>query len=189
MLCFNSLGICWIEGSVFFFFFFWWIAQFKPFWWPIAGNGWLQCKSILGNIQVPSLFWCAIQNASTVMMLGCFIQTDRRLVCGFNQSINRHHIGRGDKNWRSWRSLWRSLCITWLNNCEMRKLTDKHNMVSSDSMVQICDDLYSKNIFDGKKGEPKKVQVTERLKSEITVRPRRKDISARLCRTPAYKAS
>jgi len=49
---------------------------------------------------------------------------------------------------------------------------------------------YSKNISDFKKGEPKKVQVTERLKKcEITARPRRKDIPARLCRTPAYKAS
>jgi len=49
---------------------------------------------------------------------------------------------------------------------------------------------YSKNISDVKKGEPKKVQVTERLKSvKFTVRPRRKDIPARLCRTPAYKAS
>jgi len=41
---------------------------------------------------------------------------------------------------------------------------------------------YSKNISDVKKGEPKKVQVTE-----ITVRLRRKHIPARLCRTPAYK--
>jgi len=48
---------------------------------------------------------------------------------------------------------------------------------------------YSKNISDVKKGEPKKVQVTERLKSETTIRPRRKDVPARLCRTPAYKAS
>jgi len=49
---------------------------------------------------------------------------------------------------------------------------------------------YSKNISDVKKGEPKKVQVTEQLKEcEITVRPRRKDIPARLCRTPVYKAS
>jgi len=49
---------------------------------------------------------------------------------------------------------------------------------------------YPKNISDVKKGKAKKMQVTEQLKRcEITVRSRRKDIPARLCRTPAYKAS
>jgi len=51
----------------------------------------------------------------------------------------------------------------------------------------VCVELtYSKNICDVKKGEAMKVQFTERLKG---VRPRRKDIPVRLCRTPAYKAS
>jgi len=49
---------------------------------------------------------------------------------------------------------------------------------------------YPKNISAVKKDEAKKVQVTERLKGvKSLVRPRRKDIPARLCRTPAYKVS
>jgi len=43
---------------------------------------------------------------------------------------------------------------------------------------------YPKNISAVEKGKAKKVHVTERLKG--TVGPTRKDIPARLCRTPAY---
>jgi len=49
---------------------------------------------------------------------------------------------------------------------------------------------YSKNISDVKKGELKKVQVTEWLKSVKSLwGQEEKDIPARLCRTPAYKTS
>jgi len=48
---------------------------------------------------------------------------------------------------------------------------------------------YSKSISDVKKGKAKKMKVTEGLKVVKSLRPRRKDIPARLCRTPAYKAS
>jgi len=39
---------------------------------------------------------------------------------------------------------------------------------------------YSKNISDVKKGEAKKVQVTERPKDVISLRPRKKATPARL---------
>jgi len=48
---------------------------------------------------------------------------------------------------------------------------------------------YSKNIFDVKKGEAKKEQVTEWFKDVKSLSGQEEKIPARLCRTPAYKAS
>jgi len=69
---------------------------------------------------------------------------------------------------------------------------DAMKFVYQGAVTEYLNALYlsnSKNISDVKKGEPKKVQVTERLKVWNHCEAKKKDIPARLCRTPAYKAS